>query len=1236
MIKELMKEIKNRNKKKSINITLGVIIGYILTGGIVYSEEISLKKKAVYDEEIKWLWPFEKGSGKKKLGENINGEELPPEPEVILPKKDEILWEHDPDGIVEDGLEQDSIDMYTGILKREWNKEEKKWKVVGLQDENGDGIADIYNPDGDFDGDGIENKYDKNWALNDGKQNDHFISSNGLGYVDSGNIIKILNKNDWNSDEIKSYLYSEGQQNLYKNGIKNLEDIDIKTVTKLNKYNEEYNKENKIVNSSDNVGNFENKLKEIGQNKLDEYNNFIPIDDLINGDGNGNYINKTNDIVSEQNSGYKIISEILLVNKGRINNANSLSYGAQGTLRGHDKVHIYNYGEIETKADNKNSKIGVHSGQYISGSAVLGEAYNYGKIKITGIHQSNNSGVSGQNMSTSESDTKYLSENKSGFFAYNYGVMEIENIGGGNVGGQSRYAMIDVGTDFNHTGNLYNYGIIITSNNGDNAGISGNYSTNEGQSSSGANIRHNLYNYGEINVKSGVFNTDKSRSRINVGQSASGFSLGYATVEIYNYGNINIEGENKKGTTDLTAAENNYGQYSKPRNVGSTTFEVKGAVINYGEIKIKSNFENSLSWGQISTTSSEDIKENSLYNYGNIDIDSTIQAIGQSISSTSVNSQIYNYGIINTEADTSIGQVGSGASTSIHNYGQIRVKGETQDTTGMKITDGAKGFNYGIIEVDNKDLTIENMGTGMWADGKDSEAFNYGSIVVTGLTGTVENGMDTAYMRATNGGKVYNYGWLELKDSLEALTIGEGVNSSTKAGYRSAGDFDLKGEMKIMAETGKGDIYSKENFITAGGNGKEGNISGLENLTSSGVYEISTIERKGDNGENVIDLVMNKTKNIENLEKDSNTRRMIKELKLDNAVYGKDSEFAKSNKEFSEMISRKVSEGESLENLLGFEYANLNGQIVESGKVLLENQEKVMNADRTYLSGQFNKENNFDAVIINPQNESKIGIFHLNSDKDLDSHASGTYRYDLESTTLILQNNKNYMIGMNYSKLDYKNRNSNMKKTSVFAGHNYTKSLGDISEYRNYLNGTLTFNSMDRNGKRDNFKSYTLNMRNEYVRELDIKGLTYSEFTAGLKTTVFGHEKIKEHGADLTSDRNIEVKEKIGISNEVNLGVLMNKSYELGKNKGKNNFGISTYLEYKKELMPIEDWRDEFTIGTGSYTKYNKPVKEHDLGVGLVVISARYEIKDELSGTLSFSADTLGDTMTTFKIEYKF
>lgn len=1233
MIKELMKEIKNRNKKKSINITLGVIIGYILTSGIVYSEEIPLKKKVIYDEEIKWLWPFEKGSG------NTGGEELPSEPEVIPPKKDEIPWEHDPDGIVEDGLEQDSIDMYTGILKREWNKEEKKWKVVGLQDENGDGIADIYNPDGDFDGDGIENKYDKNWALNNENQNNHFLSSNGLGYVDSGNIIKILNKNDWNADELEEYLYHDNKE-VFNEGLKGMsENIQFKKINDLKEYNKNYNSKETIDSEEE----IKEKLNFLGNEHLTSYNKVPASSTQKDKIEFNDYGSTKNSQIIETKSNGKSLDSAILINKGTIE-GNKRTTQASGAVRTGQIVQaartvkieeseIVNYGIIRTKIDYDDSFYGQHGG------ASNGNLINYGIISLEIKSNSNTGdyGGIGQLLGTRNADGKWK--------AYNYGIIKINNRSGGvTIGQETVNREKNSGKSENELYNygkilLYSYGDLNTSGSSTDWGVS---NSNAGQQLLFQNAEESIgkvYNYSQIELTDQPLKSKGTEVwRYNYGQYAGGYSDSESIkYEIYNYGKVKI---NSLIGGDQIKESYSYGQYGFLNGSNS-----KSSIFNYGTLNVGvlNNSQGINSYGQFLNINNGTISidKNEMYNYGDIEVNGTGETIGQFIRTWSskayFDSFMNNYGIIKAEGKGLVsGQFMRGKNGTANNYGQIRVKGETQDTTGMKITDGAKGFNYGIIEVDNKDLTIENMGTGMWADGKDSEAFNYGSIVVTGLTGTVENGMDTAYMRATNGGKVYNYGWLELKDSLEALTIGEGVNSSTKAGYRSAGDFDLKGEMKIMAETGKGDIYSKENFITAGGNGKEGNISGLENLTSSGVYEISTIERKGDNGENVIDLVMNKTKNIENLEKDSNTRRMIKELKLDNAVYGKDSEFAKSNKEFSEMISRKVPEGESLENLLGFEYANLNGQIVESGKVLLENQEKVMNADRTYLSGQFNKENNFDAVIINPQNESKIGIFHLNSDKDLDSHASGTYRYDLESTTLILQNNKNYMIGMNYSKLDYKNKNSNMKKTSVFAGHNYTKSLGDISEYRNYLNGTLTFNSMDRNGKRDNFKSYTLNMRNEYVRELDIKGLTYSEFTAGLKTTVFGHEKIKEHGADLTSDRNIEVKEKIGISNEVNLGILMNKSYELGENKGKNNFGISTYLEYKKELMPIEDWRDEFTIGTGSYTKYNKPVKEHDLGVGLVVISARYEIKDELSGTLSFSADTLGDTMTTFKIEYKF
>ncbi|BBA51187.1 hypothetical protein FV113G1_15360 [Fusobacterium varium] len=1228
MVEKILGRAKSSNQKRGINVAIGVVIGCFLIGGIGYSQEEVINKKTVYDEEIKWLWPFEKGSSKKKLEGNTGGEVLPPEPEIIPPKKDEIPWQHDPDGVIEDGLEQDSTDIYTGILKREWNKEKEKWEVVGLQDENKDGIADIYDPDGDFDGDGIKNKDDKNWALNAGKQNDLFISSNGLGYVDSGSIVRVLKENDWNADKIKNYLYSKGQLDLYKNGIKNLEDTDIKTITKLNKYNEKYNKENKIINSNDGTGEFENKLKEIEQNKLDEYNNFTG--------GTNNLL--YNDIATEitgQNIREK--DNIQVVNKGKINftRVNPGQLGAKS-----NSFKAYNYGEIIGRIDLNGSGEPVSNdsiGQ--KGMAESNHLYNYGVIDVEIKIEGGYIGSVGQRIDNNMSYSKSVDNE-----IINYGYIKSINTGGGAAAGQDALATGGLKIELINSGKIYaEVNGAKSGNNGPE--IVGQRIHGSNTQSSFLDINADIYNYNDIKLVLKQGDDGINQAHYLYGQKATialvppSTETAYLNSQLYNYGNIKIEDlDGKLGETGFL-----YGQYAETLNQG-TDAENKTAqnnVYNYGNIDIISK-GTTTSYGQRAAIkyNSINIRENQLYNYGKINISSENKNYGQFLTTWSTKeffkSDIYNYGIIISEGKGTIGQSIEGYKGTANNYGQIRVKGGTKDTAGIKVIDGAIGFNYGMIEVDNKGIAPENMGTGMWADGKDSEAFNYGSIIVTGLTGTVENGMDTAYMRATNGGKVYNYGWLELKDSLDALTIGEGVSSSTRAGYRSAGDFDLKGEMKIMAETGKGDIYSKENFITAGGNGKEGNISGLENLTSSGVYEIFTTERKGDNGENIVDLVMNKTKNIEDLEKDSNTGRMVKELQLDNAVYGKDSEFARNNKEFSEMISRKVSEGESLENLLGLEYANLNGQIIESGKVLLENQEKVMSTDRTYLSGQFNKENNFDAVVINPQNESKIGIFHLNSDKDLDSQVSGTYRYELESTTLILQNNKNYMIGMNYSKLDYKNRNSDMKKTSVFAGHNYIKSLSDISEYRNYINGTLTFNTMDRNGKRDDFKSYDLNMRNEYVRELDIEGLTYSEFTAGVKTTVFGHEKIKEHGADLTSDRNIEVKKKIGISNEINLGFLMNKSYEIGENKRKNNFGISTYLGYKKELMPINDWRDEFTIGTGNYAKYNKPVKEHDLGVGLGVVSARYEIKDELSGTLSFSADTLGDTMTTFKIEYKF
>lgn len=1232
MIGEMIKNIKKSNKKNGINITLGLIVSFILTGEVIYSEP--LEKKAIYDEEIKWLQPL------KKIKNRANGIfDLDEASAPTSAVKDGIPLHHAPN----------NGDGYTAILKREWNKKTKRWEIIELQDGDRDGIADIYNPDGDFDGDGIKNKDEKNWMLNNNVPNTLFKSSNGLGYVDSENLIAAINSGE-NADKIGEYLY-HGNKEVFNNGLKVLtEDTNLKNITEIENYNNRYNSYSttyNLNNSVDPEAEIKEKLGVLGEEHLNSYGSFSESDTTeiktkING-----YSDSINGQALETTSGGTPREKATLINKGTIEGTQSTTQ-----VRGSDRAgqivladwstdiaqsKLINYGIIKTKSTYEGNFTGQNSG------ASNSELINYGIIELNVKSNSNTSerGGIGQELGVRDVNGKYK--------AYNYGIIKISNRSGGSITGQRTRNGED---NENSQNELYNYGKMMLHSYGElsgfkNDGGESNYFIGQELifENAAASIGK-IYNYGEMELlDEPEKNTGKNVDRYNFGQYAGGYWDSISVKhEIYNYGTIKIKSKIEGSKINGSYS---YGQYGYLSGINSMS-----SIFNFGTLSVLADSVGVNSYGQFVKIEEWEgdeydevnvaIDKNEMYNYGDIEVTGTGESIGQFLKTWSAKeyfkSDMYNYGVIKSEGKgLTAGQFISGYKGTASNYGQIRVKGTSSDTAGMRIAGGAKGFNYGIIEVDNKGLTSENMGTGMWAEGKDSEAFNYGSIIVTGVTGNIENGIDTAYMRVTNGGKVYNYGWLELKDSFDTLTVGGGINSSTESGYKSAGDFALKDKMQIMAEVGKGDKYFKENFITAGGNGKEGKISGLENLVSSGVYEVSTVEIKGGNSESVVDLVMNKTKNIEDLEKNRNIGRMVKDLKIDSAIYGEDSEFVKNNKEFSAMISRKVSDGETLENLLGLEYANLNGQIVESGKVLLDNQEKVMNTDKTYLSSQFSKGNSFDAVIVNPQNETKIGVFYLNSDKDIDLHVPGTYKYDLEGTTLILQNNKNYMIGMNYSKLDYKNRNSNLRKTSIFLGHNYTKPLNDgISEYRNYINGVFTFNAMDRNGKRDNFKSYNLNMRNEYARELYLKGLTYSEFILGLKTTIFGHEEIKEHGANLTYERNMEVKKNMGISNEINLGILMNKSYEFGENKGKNNFGISTYLGYKKELMSIEDWRDEFSIGTGGYAKYDKPVKEHDAGIGLGVISVKYESKDNLSGTVSFSADTLGERMTTFKIEYKF
>ena len=717
MNEKILGILRRNNKKRGMNVTIAMVIGYLLTGGIVYSQEKIISKKVVYDEEIKWLWPFEKGSSGKRLDGNAGGEVSPPEPEIIPPKKDEIPWWHDPDGINEDGVEQDSLDIYTGILNREWNKEKHKWEVVGLQDENGDGIADIYDPDGDFDGDGIENRYDENWASNIRESNPLFETSNGLGYVDLGQLLNILRNNE-NKDEIKNTLYHKNKSN-YEEGMNKLNNT-LK-ISQIEKYNETYNKENIVDNSYINKTKFEEKLKKLGELHLKNYNSYT-----TTVDGENRYILYNDNVIKTSQTLNSSKEKLIIVNKGKIETNN---YVGQTIVKGKD-FEAYNYGEIDVKAgDNESTYM---NGQL--GSALLkNRLYNYGDIKVDGGEKINYE-VIGQGIRISEGDISL--DNR----VINYGY--ITSVAGGNaqvISGQGILGNPGMLTN----GEIYNYGVINTESK-----VTQGYGFSKmyGQKANGAkntkvpDLRYSLYNYGDIKLRY------SNRSDIIItmrGQDVSGME-GHTASKIYNYGNIDIE--RSSPGNDRTNLE---GQSATLDNRGTNSDQYKGygEIYNYGNINIAST-GNTESIGQRSEIRvGNNIERHNVYNYGLINIVSNGSIHGQAIQGIGENkvpSLVYNYGIISLSGQNTKGQTGKGEKAAIHNYGQIRVKGETYDTAGMEVRNGGKGFNYGIIEVDNKGLESINMGTGMWADGNNSEAFNYGSIVVTGLTGVVVNGIDTA------------------------------------------------------------------------------------------------------------------------------------------------------------------------------------------------------------------------------------------------------------------------------------------------------------------------------------------------------------------------------------------------------------------------------------------------------------------------------------------------------------
>lgn len=326
------------------------------------------------------------------------------------------------------------------------------------------------------------------------------------------------------------------------------------------------------------------------------------------------------------------------------------------------------------------------------------------------------------------------------------------------------------------------------------------------------------------------------------------------------------------------------------------------------------------------------------------------------------------------------------------------------------------------------------------------------------------------------------------------------------------------------------------------------------------------------------------------------------------------------------------------------EYANVNAQILERGQGLLDSQDKLF-ASRSYIGGEYanNSENGAEAVVLN--GNYKIGAFH----KKTTENSKDVYRtleYKTEETTLVLSQdnvitkNDNIFIGYQYTDLEYVNDSKNDINSFVM-GYSLNHNFENDYTYHFGINGIYSNNKLKRNdeegvGRKADFDTYSISLRNELSKEFSLISDINTKIIFGLDTTIFGHDEIDEEGGIKTVDggewNNATVDKSKNISNELYAGTELNKNIEINE---KLTLKLGADAEYRKELMDVDDWRDDFTV-LDVTKKYATPVEKHEAGVFSAGISAGVDVADKVETTISYRMDSTGENIFTGSMTYKF
>ena len=322
------------------------------------------------------------------------------------------------------------------------------------------------------------------------------------------------------------------------------------------------------------------------------------------------------------------------------------------------------------------------------------------------------------------------------------------------------------------------------------------------------------------------------------------------------------------------------------------------------------------------------------------------------------------------------------------------------------------------------------------------------------------------------------------------------------------------------------------------------------------------------------------------------------------------------------------------------EYANVNAQLLNRGQRIIDIQEK-LHLNNIYIGGEYTseKENEVEALI--DYRGLRIGAFyHRVEDNSKDAYR--TIKYDTDEMTLLLSKDsflfQNDILfgGYQYGKVKYVN-GSEMDVYSGIGGYSLAFDF-DLLSYYVSLGGAFTRNELQRNyeeglGRKANFDSYSIGMRNELFKNIELENNKYLKLRGGIDTVFFGHDKIEEEDGLNFNEATVEKSENV--SNEIYLEADLSKDKILMENL-RSKFGFN--VEYRKELMDIEEWKDTFTIldVTKKYESPVKPVREYGDGIGTLetYLSLKFEESFDVKGT--FYIDSTGEQGTKLELKYEF